>query len=104
MLCLAPLEQVREPMTLSHIFLIDVSMYAVESGATASACAAISAVLDSFQGGDNAKVGIACFDRQLSFFSFKESSPQPTMVVVPDVEEPYCPTPGTLLVSLNKYR
>lgn len=43
--------QVRPPMLPSYLFLIDVSYTAVQSGATAAACASISAILDDLQGG-----------------------------------------------------
>lgn len=68
-LCCRPvILQVRPPMVISHMFVIDVSAYAIESGATASACAAIASALDSFQGGDKTRVGIATFDSQINFF------------------------------------
>jgi protein transport protein SEC24 len=61
---------VRPPMVVTHFFLIDASAYAVESGATACACAAIASVLDSIQGGDSTRIGIATFDAHLNFFRF----------------------------------
>jgi len=95
---------VRPPMAITHVFLIDVSAYAMETGATASACAAVASILDSFQGGDTTRVGIATFGSHINFFSFKPGHPQPTMVVVPDSDEPFCPTPGTVAVSLSSFR
>eukprot|EP00873_Tetraselmis_striata_P007892 jgi/Tetstr1/428156/TSEL_018207.t1 len=92
---------VRPPMPVTHFFLIDSSAYAIESGATASACAALGSVLDSIQGGDSARVGIATFDEALNFFTIKPGK-QATMVVMPDSSDPYCPTPSSLVVNLRE--
>lgn len=49
-------------------------------------------------------VGFATFDSEVHFYSLRPNQAQPQMLVVPDVEEPYCPPPGSLLAPLHSSR
>lgn len=55
-------------------------------------------------GGERARVGVATFDSSVHFYAIKASQLQPQMLVIPDVDEPYCPLPGSLLASLQECR
>uniref|UniRef100_A0ACD5YJU3 Uncharacterized protein n=1 Tax=Avena sativa TaxID=4498 RepID=A0ACD5YJU3_AVESA len=67
---------VREPMPAVYFFLVDVSMNAVHTGATAAACSAISQALSDLPEGPRTMVGIATFDSAIHFYSLKRAQQQ----------------------------
>ncbi|THU46580.1 hypothetical protein C4D60_Mb09t06430 [Musa balbisiana] len=67
---------VRDPMPAIFFFLIDVSMNAVQTGATAAACSAISQSLADLPDGPQTMVGIATFDCTIHFYNLRRASQQ----------------------------
>ncbi|GJV35961.1 transport protein Sec24-like protein [Tanacetum coccineum] len=122
---------VREPMPAVFFFLIDVSMNALQTGATAGACSAISRVIADLpegprtmvgiatfdstihfynlkralqQEGPRTMVGIATFDSTIHFYNLKRALQQPLMLIVPDVEDVYTPLQTDVIVQLSECR
>ncbi|KAK9071221.1 hypothetical protein SSX86_009789 [Deinandra increscens subsp. villosa] len=95
---------VREPMPAVFFFLIDVSMNALQTGATAGACSAINRVLADLPEGPRTMVGIATFDSTIHFYNLKRASQQPLMLIVPDVEDVYTPLETDVVVQLSECR
>lgn len=94
---------VRPPMFPVFFFLIDVSMNAIATGATAAACNAVQMALGDLPDGPQVKVGIATFDNTLHFYNFSQAQ-QPSMLVVPDVQDVYTPLQSGLTVPVVEYR
>ncbi|KAI3709655.1 hypothetical protein L2E82_39421 [Cichorium intybus] len=95
---------VREPMPAVFFFLVDVSMNAIQTGATAGACSAISRVIADLPEGPQTLVGIATFDSTIHFYNLKRASQQPLMFLVPDIHEVYTPLPSDCVVQLSECR
>ncbi|XP_027367987.1 protein transport protein Sec24-like At4g32640 isoform X2 [Abrus precatorius] len=95
---------VREPMPAVYFFLIDVSMNAVQTGATAAACSAISQVISDLPEGPRTKVGVATFDSTIHFYNLKRALQQPLMLIVPDVQDVYTPLQTDVIVPLSECR
>ncbi|KAK6233036.1 hypothetical protein SCA6_003109 [Theobroma cacao] len=95
----------RDPMPAVYFFLIDVSMNAIQTGATAAACAAINQVIaDLPQEGARTMVGIATFDSTIHFYNLKRALQQPLMLIVPDVQDVYIPLETDIIVQLSESR
>ncbi|URD93670.1 protein transport protein Sec24-like [Musa troglodytarum] len=95
---------VRDPMPAVFFFLIDVSMNAVQTGATAAACSAISQSLADLPDGPRTMVGIATFDCTIHFYNLGRASQQPLMLIVPDVHDVYTPLHTDIIVQLAECR
>ncbi|XP_021909776.1 protein transport protein Sec24-like At4g32640, partial [Carica papaya] len=95
---------VRDPMPAVYFFLIDVSMNAIQTGATAGACSAISQVLSDLPEGPRTYVGIATFDSTVHFYNLKRALQQPLMLIVPDVQDVYTPLETDVVVQLSECR
>ncbi|KAG2620540.1 protein transport protein Sec24-like CEF isoform X2 [Panicum virgatum] len=95
---------VRDPMPAVYFFLIDVSMNAVHTGATAAACSAISQALSDLPEGPRTMVGIATFDSAIHFYSLKCAQQQPLMLIVPDVQDVYTPLQTDLILPISECR
>ncbi|PPS06533.1 hypothetical protein GOBAR_AA14116 [Gossypium barbadense] len=67
---------VRDPMPAVYFFLIDVSMNAIQTGATAAACSAINQVISDLPEGPRTLVGIATFDSTIHFYNLKRALQQ----------------------------
>ncbi|KAL2612677.1 hypothetical protein R1flu_024369 [Riccia fluitans] len=93
---------VRPPMPAVFFFLIDVSMNAVQTGAVAAACSAINRALSDLPEGPNTMVGIATFDSTIHYYSLNKNLQQPSMLVVPDIQDPYTPSQTDLIVPLSE--
>ncbi|XP_039028575.1 protein transport protein Sec24-like At4g32640 [Hibiscus syriacus] len=94
----------RDPMPAVYFFLIDVSRNAVQTGATAAACAAISQVIADLPEGPRTKLGIATFDSTVHFYNLKRVLQQPLMLIVPDVHNVYIPLETDVVVQLSECR
>ena len=103
---IAPQEyMVRPPQPLVYLFLLDVSFAAVQSGLLATSARTILESLDRIPNADKrTRVGFVCVDSALHYFSMTSDSPEPNMLVVSDLEEPFLPIPGDLLVPLSECR
>ncbi|XP_071717053.1 protein transport protein SEC24 C-like isoform X2 [Rutidosis leptorrhynchoides] len=95
---------VREPMPAVFFFLIDVSMNALQTGAVAGACSAISRVVADLPEGPRTMVGIATFDSTIQFYNLKRAFQQPLMLIVPDIEDVYTPLQTDVIVQLSECR
>lgn len=95
---------VREPMPAVFFFLIDVSMNAIQTGATAAACSAITQVITDLPEGPRTMVGIATFDSTIHFYNLKRALQQPLMLIVPDVQDVYTPLQTDVIVQLSECR
>jgi protein transport protein SEC24 len=103
---IAPQEyMVRPPQPVVIVFLIDVSVGAVQSGMVAVAAKAILDSLDRIPNTDDrTKVGFITFDSSMHYYNLAASSTEPRMVIVADLEQPFVPLPYDLLVSLTESR
>ncbi|KAE8666638.1 Protein transport protein Sec24-like [Hibiscus syriacus] len=95
---------VRDPMPSVYFFLIDVSMNAVQTGATAAACSAISQVIADLPEGPRTLVGIATFDSTVHFYNLKRALQQPLMLIIPDIQDVYTPLETDVIVQLSECR
>ncbi|KAK4761134.1 hypothetical protein SAY87_006027 [Trapa incisa] len=95
---------IREPMPAVYFFLIDVSMNAMQIGATAAACSAISQVISELPEGPRTLVGIATFDSAIHFYNLKRALQQPLMLIVPDIQDVYTPLQSDVIVPLSECR
>uniref|UniRef100_A0A1D1Z3K7 Protein transport protein Sec24-like At4g32640 n=1 Tax=Anthurium amnicola TaxID=1678845 RepID=A0A1D1Z3K7_9ARAE len=95
---------VRDPMAPVFFFLIDVSMNAVQTGATAAACSAISQAIADLPEGPRTLVGVATFDSTIHFYNLRRTSQQPLMLIVPDVQDVYTPLHSDIIVQLTECR
>lgn len=95
---------VREPMPAVYFFLVDVSMNAIHTGATAAACSAISQALPDLPEGPRTMVGIATFDSTIHFYSLKRTQQQPLMLIVPDIQDVYTPLQMDLILPVSECR
>ncbi|XP_006352770.1 protein transport protein Sec24-like CEF [Solanum tuberosum] len=95
---------VRDPMPAVYFFLIDVSMNAIQTGATAAACSAISQVISDLPDGPRTLVGVATFDSTIHFYNLKRALQQPLMLIVPDVQDVYTPLQTDVIVQLSECR
>ncbi|CAM8891355.1 unnamed protein product [Rhodiola kirilowii] len=95
---------VRDPMPAVFFFLIDVSMNAVQTGATAAACSAITQVIDDLPESSRTMVGIATYDSTIHFYNLKRALQQPLMLIVPDIQDVYTPLETDVIVPLSEYR
>ncbi|XP_050221483.1 protein transport protein SEC24 C-like [Mercurialis annua] len=95
---------VREPMPVVYFFLIDVSMHAIQTGATAAACSSINQVIADLPEGPRTMVGVATFDSTIHFYNLKRALQQPLMLIVPDIQDVYTPLETDVIVPLSECR
>ncbi|XP_042480943.1 protein transport protein Sec24-like At4g32640 [Macadamia integrifolia] len=95
---------VRDPMPAVFFFLIDVSMNAIQTGATAAACSAINQVIADLPEGPRTFVGIATYDSTIHFYNLKRALQQPLMLIVPDVQDVYTPLQTDVIVQVSECR
>jgi protein transport protein SEC24 len=101
----APQEyMVRPPQPLAYLFLFDVSYAAVTSGLLATSARTILESLDRIPNADRrTRLGFIAVDSSLHYFSIPRDEAghsDTSMLVVSDLEEPFLPVPGELLVPL----
>ena len=105
----APQEyMVRPPQPLVYLFLIDVSYASVTSGLLATSARCIRENLDRIPNADRrTRLGFIAVDSSLHYFSIPRDETETSgtsMLVVSDLDEPFLPTPGDLLVTLSECR
>jgi len=97
----APAEyMVRPPQPPVFLFLIDVSYQAVASGMLRCVAVTLRHSLDRLPGGERTQVGLITYDSTLHFYNLNGSTAQ--MLVVAELEEPFVPMPGEVLVNLSE--
>ncbi|KAF2088514.1 hypothetical protein K490DRAFT_64564 [Saccharata proteae CBS 121410] len=104
----------KEPVGLRWLFLIDVSMEAVNRGFLEGFCEGILNALydpesqeqeDEANGGiprrlpPGSKVGIVTYDKEMHFYNLSPGLVQAQMLVMPDIEEPFVPLSEGLFVD-----
>lgn len=110
-----PEYMVRPPQPLVYVFVLEVTTQAIKSGLLATAARTIFESLDRIPNKDErTRIAIIGVDSSLHFFSIPldkteeaeeaEEDPEPEMLVVSDLEEPFLPTPDGLLVNLSQAR
>ncbi|KAF7508675.1 COPII subunit [Endocarpon pusillum] len=105
----APQEyMVRPPQPLVYLFLIDVSYASVTSGLLATTARCIRESLDRIPNADRrTRLGFIAVDSSLHYFSIprdETENVETSMLVVSDLDEPFLPTPGDLLVTMTECR
>ncbi|OJD15810.1 protein transporter SEC24 [Emergomyces pasteurianus Ep9510] len=105
----APQEyMVRPPQPLVYLFLIDVSFASVTSGLLATSARCIRESLDRIPNADRrTRLGFVAVDSSLHYFTIPRDGSEnsdPGMLVVSDLDEPFLPIPGDLLVTLAECR
>ncbi|RAO68879.1 uncharacterized protein BHQ10_004891 [Talaromyces amestolkiae] len=105
----APQEyMVRPPQPLVYLFLIDVSYASVTNGLLATAARCIKESLDRIPNADRrTRLGFLAVDSSLHYFTIPRDGSEnsaPKMLVVSDLDEPFLPIPGDLLVTLSECR
>ena len=95
---------VRPPMPPTYFFALDVSAQSVSSGFLATAVETIKETLDKLPGGERTHIGFLTYDSSLHFYALKPGSSQPQMMVVAELDDPFCPAPDDLLVNLSESR
>ncbi|GAO46616.1 hypothetical protein G7K_0843-t1 [Saitoella complicata NRRL Y-17804] len=96
---------VRPPQPLVYLFLIDVSMPAVQSGLVATTARTILESLDRIPNVDKrTRIGFMAVDSALHYFSIVPGQAEPNMLVISDLDEPFLPQPDDLLVNLHECR
>ncbi|EAL89123.2 COPII subunit [Aspergillus fumigatus] len=105
----APQEyMVRPPQPLVYLFLIDVSYASVTNGLLATSARCIKESLDRIPNADRrTRLGFIAVDSSLHYFSIPRDGSEnsdPRMLVISDLDEPFLPIPGDLLVTLSECR
>lgn len=103
----APQEyMVRPPQPLVYLFLLDVSYASIASGLLATSARTIADSLNRIPNVDRrTRLGFIAFDSSLHYFSIpkdSEENAETSMLVVSDLDEPFLPVPGELLVPLHE--
>ncbi|XP_070186969.1 protein transport protein Sec24A-like isoform X2 [Littorina saxatilis] len=102
---IAPSEyMLRPPQPAVYLFVLDVSFNAIETGYLRLFSQTLLEELERLPGDARMQIGFLCFDRSLYFFNLSEGLSQPQMMVVPDLEDVFLPTPDSLLVNLHECR
>lgn len=92
----------RPPQAAVYLYLIDVSIGAVQTGMVKMACKVLEEELDSIPGDSRRCIGIICFSSKLHYFNLHKNSGQPQMLVVADLDEPFIPTIDELIVNIKE--
>lgn len=99
---LAPQEyMVRAPQPCIYMFLIDVSHMAVSNGMVKTVASSIKKAISDITGDRRTQIGFITYDHQLHFYNLQESLSRPQMMIVPEIDELFIPSPEDLLVNLE---
>ncbi|KAI5963691.1 SEC24 [Candida pseudojiufengensis] len=103
---IAPKEYMaRAPQPIVYVFIIDVSVQAVQTGLTGTITRTILESLDRIPNANKtARVAFIGVDSTLHYFRFNEGLEGTEIMVVADIDEPFLPSPGGLLVNLHENR
>lgn len=96
---------VRPPMPPAYFFVLDVSHTSVNSGFLKKTLETIRISLGALEKkSDRTLIGFLTYDSTLHFYSLKPTQSQPQMMVVAELDDPFCPMPDDLLVNLTESR
>lgn len=103
---IAPKEYMaRVPQPIVYVFIIDVSVHAVQSGLTGTITRTILESLDRIPNvNKTARVAFIGVDSNLHYIKFNEGLEGTEVLIVADTEEPFLPSPSGLLVNLDENR
>ncbi|RCK63483.1 Protein transport protein SEC24 [Candida viswanathii] len=95
----------RAPQPIVYTFIIDVSIHAIQSGLTGTITRTILESLDRIPNENKtARVAFIGVDSNLHYIRFNEGLEGTEVLVVADIDEPFLPSPGGLLVNLDENR
>ncbi|KAE9553199.1 hypothetical protein FO519_003595 [Halicephalobus sp. NKZ332] len=94
----------RPPQPACYFFVLDVSKAAVESGYLHIFAEQFLISLDLLPGGDQTLVGFMCVDAVLHWFQFLEGEDKPRHMISQDVDDPFVPVHGGIVVKLKVFR
>jgi protein transport protein SEC24 len=94
---------VRPPQPPVFMFLLEVTLGAVQSGALEMQVAAIKHCLENelLPGGLRTQVGIITFDSTVHFYNLSPNLNQPQMIVVSDLSDIFLPLPEEIVANLQ---
>ncbi|CEM07675.1 unnamed protein product [Vitrella brassicaformis CCMP3155] len=95
---------VRPPQPPVFMFVIDVTLPAVNNGLVDTVVHAIRTALQSekLPGGSRTQIGIMTFDSSIHFYNLNGGLAQPQMLVVSDLEDLFLPLPDDILVNASE--
>ncbi|TIB95370.1 hypothetical protein E3Q17_04308 [Wallemia mellicola] len=97
------LNKTRDPTTMSRLFLIDVGLQSRQSGLLHTLSLTIKDALYSSPTPLNtSKVGFITYDSTLHFHDLSPERDLPSLMIVPDTEEPFNPLVNGLIVDVNE--
>lgn len=94
----------RPPQAAVYLYLLDVSVGAVQSGMVKMTCKVLEEELDAIPGDGRKSIGIICFSSKLHYFNLHKNSGQPQMLVVSDLDDPFIPTIDDLIVNIKEHK
>ncbi|CAI5447295.1 unnamed protein product [Caenorhabditis angaria] len=102
---IAPSEyMLRPPQPAVYVFLIDVSISAIQSGYLRAFSEQLIVNLDQMPGDDRTQIAFIAIDQCLHFYSFNSTKRGPSEMVVDDIDDAFVPTATSLLVPLKTYK
>ncbi|GFE55323.1 vesicle transport protein [Babesia ovis] len=93
---------VRPPQAPTIMFVIDVSISAVNSGTLDVVCQTISGLIKNRElpGGPRTMVGIMTYDTSVHFYQMNNGSGTPNLLVMSDLEDLFLPLPSDILLNV----
>lgn len=99
-----PQYMARPPQPLVYCFIIDVSQQAIQTGLLATVANTILESIDRIPNKDGrTRISIIGVDSALHYFKIPEDEDddETSILVVPDLDEPFSPSPDSLLVNVT---
>ncbi|GBE62098.1 vesicle transport protein [Babesia ovata] len=95
---------VRPPQAPTIMFVIDVSVSAVNSGMLEVVCQTISDLIKqrALPGDSRTMVGIMTYDTSVHFYQTSGNNGNPNILVLSDLEDLFLPLPGGILVNVSE--
>ncbi|EGR29624.1 hypothetical protein IMG5_151710, partial [Ichthyophthirius multifiliis] len=96
---IAPLNYPRKDIQQNLIMLcLEMTPVSIQSGVFAQALHTIRSVLDSFTIPERTSLSLCTYSQQLNFYSIpKDLNNDPQLIVMADLDDPYCPFPKNAL-------
>ncbi|KAL7682029.1 putative Zinc finger, Sec23/Sec24-type, sec23/Sec24, trunk domain, sec23/Sec24, helical [Plasmopara halstedii] len=98
-----PVYTIRPPQEPILVFVLDVSLFAIQTGLVDSALQSIQYLLPSVAQNRRKKVGIVTFDTTVHYYRMNNgASSSISMIICPDIDDPVAPLPpASWLVSMD---
>lgn len=94
----------RPPQPAIYLFLLDVSMAAIQSGYLSVVCDGLAEHLDKLPGDARTQVGFIAYNSNVHFYSIAEGYNRPHEITILDLEDIFMPRPDNLLINLKENR